>query len=238
MKKIVLCLSLLFAFALTSCANSIMQSGSGNLKKEERTIGVMNGVMCECSADITITEGTSDKVEIETDDDILPLIETRLFGGKLSITSKENIRPTALRVKLQIKDATTFLMNGSGFINAVGNFKGDNVHFGINGSGDINFNSIEANNIKVEIAGSGNVMIKGKTDKNYVEITGSGNANCFDLESRATKVEIMGSGNSFVAAEKELYISIMGSGDVEYKGSPTDFSAKSVGSGKIRKSTK
>lgn len=215
-----------------------MQSGSGNLKKEERTLGEMTGVMSMCSADITITEGTSDKVEIETDDDILPLIETRLSGGKLTISSKESIKPTVLRVRLQIKKASTFLMNGSGSINAIGNFTGENVHFGVNGSGDINFNSIKADNVKVEVSGSGNVMVKGKTDKNYVEITGSGNANCLDLDSRATKVEIMGSGDAFVAAEKELYISIFGSGDVEYKGNPADLSTKTVGSGKIRKSTK
>jgi hypothetical protein len=235
MKKIIVFATLFSFFALNSCINISQRAGSGNIKKETRTLGEITGVISNGSADVTITEGTSDQIEIEADDDLLPSIVTRLSGGKLIIETARDIKPTVFRVRLQIKKATTFIVNGSGNIKANGNFTGDNVHLGITGSGDIVFKSVSAQNIKIEIAGAGNITAEGKTEKIFAEIAGSGNVNCLGMESNASKVEVAGSGDVAISAEKALYVSITGSGDVSYRGNPTDLSTSVTGSGKIKR---
>jgi hypothetical protein len=104
----------------------------------------------------------------------------------------------------------------------------------IGGSGDVTLAEVDAPEIHSEIAGSGSIRLKGKTQKFIAEIGGSGEVYAFDLLSETTKVKIAGSGDAEVFASKKLEVSIAGSGDVQYKGNPSVKQSK-AGSGDIRK---
>ncbi|MBL7793248.1 MAG: DUF2807 domain-containing protein, partial [Saprospiraceae bacterium] len=90
------------------------------------------------------------------------------------------------------------------------------------GSGDIitktAFNGLD--NLKMDIAGSGTIEVKGSANSASVDIAGSGDVKAADLETKSVEVSIAGSGDCYIHAVDMLKVSVAGSGDVHYKGRP------------------
>ena len=102
----------------------------------------------------------------------------------------------------------------------------------LSGSGDIIL-SIQAQNAIGKISGSGDLTIKGSTENLKASVTGSGDFHGFDLKSINTNVSVTGSGDADVLCNGKLTARVTGSGDISYKGRPTNEDFKIVGSGSI-----
>ncbi len=127
-------------------------------------------------------------------------------------------------------------INGSGNVTQEGSapLTGDAFEIRVNGSGNVNLN-LECARLKIGIAGMGNVDLKGKADALEVSITGSGNINAFDCKAVRAGIRIVGSGDAFVQVTDTLDCSIVGAGNVVYKGEPKNVTMGGAGSGKVQK---
>jgi len=90
----------------------------------------------------------------------------------------------------------------------------------ITGSGDIHVDELDAEDLAVKISGFGNAKISGKVLTQDIQILGSGDFEADDLEANSASVKITGFGNANMWVKDELGITITGSGDVAYYGSP------------------
>ena len=79
---------------------------------------------------------------------------------------------------------------------------------------------VESDEVKVEMDGTGRVVLRGKGKKVLIEIGGAGNFDGRDFEVEKGEVEIDGTGNVQIHAVKELLIKADGIGNIEYKGDP------------------
>ncbi len=102
----------------------------------------------------------------------------------------------------------------------------------LGGSGNIKL-QIETNSMSVNIGGSGNIEITGKTTEFTCSVAGSGNVSAFNLNSDVTSATIAGSGNVKTTAIKRIKAKVVGSGNIYYRGNPSEKDVKSVGSGQI-----
>jgi len=87
--------------------------------------------------------------------------------------------------------------------------------------------------VKVDISGSGNSDLKGKTKDLTIGIAGSGQSRSKELMSENATVSIAGSGDAYVFASSSLDVSVAGSGDVYYLGQP-HINSKIAGSGSVK----
>ena len=144
----------------------------------------------------------SQSLEIEAEDNIMPLLRIEVIGGRLELGLEpgEAISP---------RRDITYTITASQ-LNGVT----------IRGSGDIDASNIDTDAFSVEVSGSGDVEPEGTSGHLDVRISGSGRFDGTDFESATGEVRVSGSGNVIVKVTEDLDITVSGSGDVEYIGEP------------------
>ncbi|MES2757065.1 MAG: head GIN domain-containing protein [Pseudomonadota bacterium] len=211
--------------------------GSGRLKTETRAIGRFNGVALALPGSVELRIGNSESVTIETDDNLLPLIETVVENGTLKIrASKRNLDLDSRRMKIvvQAKGVDHLALGGSGSIDA-DPLRGSKVMIDIGGSGNINVKGIDSETLSVTLGGSGDLKVGGGAARKLsVSVAGSGDVDMGRLQSVDASVNIAGSGDVKIAVRDQLSVTIAGSGDVHYYGDPK-VSKTVVGSGSANK---
>ncbi|MFC0131948.1 DUF2807 domain-containing protein [Massilia eurypsychrophila] len=209
--------------ALAGSWNSERVRGSGQVKTEARALGHFNGVALALPGSVELRIGNTESITVETDDNLLPLIDTVVENGTLKIrAARRNVNFDTRRMKfvVQAKGVETLAVDGSGSINADA-LRGSKVTVAIGGSGSINVKSIDSESLSVNIGGSGDLKVHGGAAKRLsVAIAGSGDVDMGRLQSTDASVNIAGSGDATIAVRDQLKVIIAGSGDVNYYGDP------------------
>ena len=231
----------LFTFiSICSFAQWEKITGNGNMKKETREVSGFTGIALSGNMNVQLSYGTSNTISVEGDENVLPYIETKVEDGVLQVRTKNktslNTR-NKLMVYVSLTKLTVLKVSGSGNITGDGDFSNDGkTNIALSGSGNINVGMNSFNETAIAISGSGNVTLKGKSTNNIeAAISGSGNIDCSDVACNDVSAHVSGSGNIKVFANKSIDAKVSGSGSIYYKGSATNISLKSSGSGKIIK---
>lgn len=188
--------------------------GSGNVKAEMRELGRFTGIDLEGAADVNVTIGEQQSVLVETDDNILPIIETTLDGDRLVISSKDNFRSSkGVKVRITVARLEAARISGSGSITATG---------------------VKSGKFEAAVSGSGDLRISGEAESLNAVVTGSGDIDTTKLEAADATVTVTGSGDVKISASKSISASVTGSGDVRYTGKPSQVQKSVTGSGTIK----
>jgi hypothetical protein len=231
LSSIIVLLTAIFSFS--ACFDAI--DGVGPVEVTNRQLSSFNELVVEVPANVTIVISDSVQCVISAQKNIADVIETSIEGDQLSIISKQRFRATKpINIILTVRSISSIRVDGSGDINTINTIKGDELNLNINGSGDIDVQA-DVNDLRTKINGSGDIKIAGKVSTHKGQINGSGNFLGSQLMSEETKMSINGSGDAKIDAGSLLDVTIVGSGNVSYKGTPT-IKTKITGSGEVSKS--
>ncbi len=195
-------------------------SGSGNIKIETRNISDFRAISLSLPATVELRQGTTEGLTIETDDNLLPLIETVVESGSLKLRAVDkgtNFKTKTLKLVISLKNIDALSVAGSGDFLA-DSLKTTSLKANIAGSGDIRIKALTTDFLKISIAGSGDLTAGGKATVMEASIAGSGNIKTDKLETKNVKISVAGSGDAVVWATETLKLSVAGSGDVKYYG--------------------
>jgi hypothetical protein len=130
----------------------------------------------------------------------------------------------------QLQGAT---IAGSGDIR-VDNVQGPRFEGEVTGSGNLNVNAMDVQQLKLGIAGSGAVKAgSGRAQAAEYNIGGSGDIDAGAIAASQLKVSIAGSGGVHAHSSGKADVSIMGSGDVDITGG-AKCNVSKMGSGNVR----
>ena len=220
---------------ITGCIvviNGESVQGSGNIITQEREVAEFRKVYLKGSGKVFLTPGETQFLEIKTDDNIMPLIETRVSGNRLTIShGNHRLRPTSFEVYITIRNLEGVGISGSGDITGMGRFETESLYAEISGSGDADL-EVLTRFLETRISGSGAIDLAGKAEEFIVSVSGSGKINAFDVDARHVSVKVSGSGDCRISASESLDARISGSGDVYYRGQPK-IDARISGSGML-----
>lgn len=227
-----------FALMFNGC-DEIFSSvrGEGPVVSETRSVKDFKGIELGASGDVYFKQAPEFKVVVETQKNIADILETVVEGGILKIYFKNgigNVSTDKLIIRVEAPAFDKIELSGSGNMTAENALTGSNLEVRLGGSGNISFKEVTCNKVMAKVTGSGNIDISGTTDSGDISITGSGNIVADRLKSKTVKAEITGSGGIDCYAETDLDVSILGSGDVRYVGSPT-VKMHVTGSGNVEK---
>jgi len=211
--------------------------GNGNIKKQSRELAHFTGISMSLPAAVELRIGNTEGITIETDDNLLPLIETVIENGTLKVRASKrnmNLQPRTLKIVINAKEVERVSLGGSGSIESDA-LKGGKMKFDLGGSGTINIKNIEGESISVTVGGSGTFKTGGGSATNLsVTIGGSGDVDLGRVKASEASVSVAGSGEAVIWASNSLSVTIAGSGDVNYYGDPK-LSQSVVGSGGARR---
>jgi hypothetical protein len=215
-----------------SWGRSEQVQGNGNIKRQSREVRNFNGLAFSLPGQVEIRTGNSEGLTIETDDNLLPLIETVVEDGTLKIRNKNkvNIQTRHLKIVVQARELDRLALAGSGSIDA-DRVSGSRVAFDVGGSGSIRVRKAEGQSINVNLGGSGDLKVdEGSARSLSASIGGSGKIDMAQVRLETASVTVAGSGDATLWVRDSLSMTVAGSGDVNYYGDP-QVSKSVVGSG-------
>jgi hypothetical protein len=206
----------------SSCEKSVIGiNGSGPVVSRDFDLPQIDGVQLSIDGNVSITEGDTQMVRIEAQQNIIDNIRKTVSGGQWNIEFNNAVNShNGIDIFITIPSLNLATISGSGNISSTNIFTDSTyVVLNISGSGNISMGLL-ADKVESIISGSGNISLTGKANEHKVVISGSGNVAAFGLETLKTDVTISGSGNSEVFANDNLNVVISGSGNVFYIGYP------------------
>ncbi|MCB0530058.1 MAG: DUF2807 domain-containing protein [Lewinellaceae bacterium] len=209
--------------------------GEGPVKTESRSVSGFHAVDLSISANAEITVSDQYRVEIDAQENLLPILKTEVEDGTLRIYFEESVSHTEdLVVRISAPSFDAFSVAGSGTVHVNSPLRSEKMNLNISGSGNILLPDGDFGTLRSVIAGSGDLEIGGRTEAMEAKIAGSGDIDAKKMTARELDATVAGSGSVSCDVSERLKANILGSGDIYYSGSPTVNSNVS-GSGDVRK---
>ena len=233
------------AIAVLSVAGPLFAAdavrGSGAVIAQQRQLGAFSGVALGGPFQLVLRQGTREAVEVRGDDNVVPLVETRIetgAGGRRSLhvdlQRGARLAPsTRVVITVDFVRLDDLALGGSGEISGSG-LRSQALAVSIGGTGSVRLTALEAERLDVSIGGSGILDAQGRAGQLELSIGGSGRVQAGTLAARDVRVNLAGSGRAHVNAATSLEITIAGSGEVVHEGGAQPRTTV-IGSGTVRR---
>lgn len=217
MKRTILFLSLMLLVPLLGGCHGHFGNvtGSGTMKLEKRDVPAFSAVNISGAFDVEIVVQKEQSLEIEGDDNLLPLIKTEVKNGVLSINNEKSFSTKkALRVRISVPDLDAISTSGAS---------------------EFTVTNVKSDEFNIEASGAGSIEISGETKTLEVGMSGAVNLDAKDLKAQKVNITSSGAASADVYASEELRASVSGAGNVDYYGDPKTVSEDASGAGSISK---
>ena len=239
MKK-VLIFSVLTSFLLIGCIpvlNKAKVKGSGNVTIEERAVSSFDKIIVGGAFTVYLSQGDTESVEVEIDDNLQQYIEVRNEGRKLVLDNKDHVnfvKTTKNNVYITLKNIDLFDITGVCKVQTSDLLECDHFTFKVSGVANGKL-ELYCNKLNVRLSGVTNIELHGETTELDINQSGVGSFNAMNLIAAKVTVVNSGVGSVSVYASQELSMTNSGVGSITYSGDAEIKTLKSSGIGKITK---
>lgn len=199
MKKILL-LMLLISLATGCHRIQVGIAGSGKLQREKREVPSFNSISTEGAFDIEIVCQKSQSLEIEGDDNILPLVSTEVSNNVLRI---KNLRDYSVSEPITLKIAVPNIDSVSA-----------------SGAGTLAISGLKNEKLEIDVTGAPTIRASGETKLLDIDTSGAGNIDTHNLRAARAVVNSNGVSRVEVYVAEQLDVTIAGPSRVIYEGDP------------------
>ena len=190
--------------------------GSGMLVSQQRTANGMSGVRIIGQGTVNVTQGDSEGLQVEADDNIIDQIITTVENGILIVNMKRgSYHNVTVRVFVTMKNVNELELVGAGDIRTTA--------------------PIQTTSFTCRITGAGDISVSGTTTSQTALISGAGSIRNFGLTSSTSSATISGTGTIELTATQRLDGVISGVGTITYDGNPPTVNSIVSGVGSIRR---
>jgi hypothetical protein len=199
MKRVALLL-LLISFA-AGCHGAFNQvRGSGNRQRQTRQVAPFTSITTDGAFHVAVVSQKPLALQVEGDDNILPLISTDVSGSTLHIKNRSGYSVSQpIKIEIAVPNLEGFTSNGAGRFDVTG-LKNEQFEIDTNGA------------TVIEVAGETNLL--------KLKANGAGSIDTHRL--RATNADVNSNGVSSITlyAREKLDVVVSGPSHVTYQGDP------------------
>jgi hypothetical protein len=196
-KKILLLLALL-SFGAGCFMHHDDVVGSGNRQTQKRNVPAFTSIATNGAFEIDIVSQKAHGLEIEADDNILPLITTEVSNNVLHIRS---LRSHSVRQPVTLKIT-------------VPNLEG----LAVNGVGQIEVSDLKNDKFEIDANGTATIRVSGETKLVDIDSNGAGKVDAHKLRAARAVVDAKGVARVEVYASEQLDATVSGPAHVVYEG--------------------
>lgn len=213
-------------------------TGSGVITSENREVASFNRIELRYPAVVTIKQGEKDGVTLETDDNLLKQLTTKVNGGVLVIDNNQplwsqRVNPSdKVLITITVKDLREVDFPSAGEVSIEG-IQSENLKLTVSGAGSISLVEVDLGKLDVQLSGAGSINAAGTAGDLKLGISGAGSFNGTDLKANQVDVNISGVGSAEIWVLDELTANLSGIGSINYYGSPATIQKNVSGLGKV-----
>jgi hypothetical protein len=208
--------------------------GSGVLRSQERSVLEFHAIDASGSVELEVVQGSPQRVEVSTDDNLLPLLRTEVHGGTLSIDMKGFVDTTGpIRVRITAPALDAIALSGSSDA-TIKRFAGQDFRLATSGSGSVTLDAMKlTGTLAIDTSGSSDIRAQGESRALTIATSGSSTVDTRSLAAASVAIDSSGSSDILVFAKDSLTVDLSGSANVGYLGDPK-IGASVSGSGEIQ----
>ncbi|WP_205501473.1 head GIN domain-containing protein [Rufibacter psychrotolerans] len=232
MKKTFFSLCMLLALVgLVQHVQAQAVEGNGNMKTETRSVGAFTGLSVSGGFEVVLTQGATERLQLEAEENILPLIESTVQNGVLQIKTKSGIKNAKkLKAYVTVKDLKSLNLSGGIKLTSTNALNANAMKFKFSGGIDVKM-ALNVKELVADVAGGADITLSGRAETVNLDLAGAASLKAIDLKTDFFTIDAAGASSAQVNVARELNVDAAGIVSVDYKGSPK---IKHSGMGKVR----
>ena len=210
---------------------------SGDIIEQELEVSSLSGIHLNTPGKLYLRQGTESSLTVKAYENVFKSLSYRVEDGVLMLEINKCFQTFDMEIYLTVdQPITEIAVDGSGDIVSESHLEAaEEVEVNLSGTGSITLET-KTNKLTSQISGTGNIFLTGEADYHYAKIVGTGNLQAFEFPAKDYLMKIAGAGSAEVAMNGgELQAEITGAGKIIYKGDAADVSSRITGTGKVVK---
>jgi Putative auto-transporter adhesin, head GIN domain len=177
--------------------------GSGRFVTEVRPVEGLNSIAVSGAGHAIVARGDVESLEVTAEDNILPLVDTRVVNGRLMLGMLPGSGSTSshgITYRIVVRDLREIVGSGSSQIDLPG---------------------IVARQLLVFLSGASTLTASGSIERLEITLSGASRCRVPELSARAVVATLSGASVAFVRVSDSLVVTASGASVLEYLGNPT-----------------
>lgn len=187
--------------------------GSGKVATEQRSVSDFSKVDVGGVFQVEIVAGKDYSVEVQADDNLLPLIRTEVRGDTLQISSEKRFN-TRNDIKVRI---------------TAPNIEGIET----SGASKVNASAIKSEALAIDTSGASKVSLAGETRQLNIQVSGASNIDASNLNAVDADVDASGASKVSIIATGNLKTEASGASSITYSGNPANVEKHTSGASRV-----
>lgn len=187
--------------------------GSGNFITEKRDVSDFQKVSVSGIFKVEIVAQKDFSVEVDADDNLMPLIKTRVSGDTLKIESEKKFSGSK-KVLIRVYAPNIEELDLSGVTKT-------------------KVTNLDNESFKIDTSGVSKIYVEGKTSELTIDMSGASKIEAKELEAKKVSIDGSGATKAYVKVTEEISADLSGASRVRYLGSPSDVNKKTSGVSKL-----
>jgi hypothetical protein len=188
-------------------------SGSGNVRTERRDATGFNNVEVSGIFQVEIVAGKEYSVEVQADDNIVPLIRTDVEGDTLEIRLDQKVSThNEMIVRITAPNIEKVQTSGASKLSASG---------------------ISNDEFSLDTSGASKIALAGTTQHLNIDVSGASNIDAEALNAIRADIDASGASKIAVSVSGELHSSASGASRIVYTGDPKTIDNHQSGAGSV-----
>lgn len=193
---------LLLIFLFAACHFQIHDeiTGSGVRQKQKREVATFSSIATEGAFEIEVVCQKPQSVEVEGDDNLLPLVTTEVSNNVLHIRSNRSYSVNhPVKVTISVPNLTGISSSGAGKLDVAG---------------------LKNEKFEIDANGATSIRLAGETKFLDIDTNGAGKIDAHKLRAAQGVVEAKGVARVDVNVTEQLKVTVSGPSHVTYEGDP------------------
>ncbi|HEY6910927.1 MAG TPA: head GIN domain-containing protein [Myxococcales bacterium] len=223
--------SVLIALLSAACVHETVR-GSGRTTRELRDLPRFDAVAVHSGIHALVEAGPQAPVQVDADDNILPLVVTEVVDGTLEIRFRRDTSVySGEPVRVKVSAPAIHRLDASGGAELRASVEpGEDLEVRSSGGSEVRIRGLDANRLSVSGSGGARVQLSGAADSVRLHISGGTRVRAASLSARAVNVHGSGGASAEIRASDVVRGSLSGGSTVHLIGRASSRVSTSGGS--------
>lgn len=197
--------------------------GSGNVITKDVAVKSFDELKVSGAFSVLLSQGSSEGVKIEAEDNLQELFEVKNEGSKLLISMKKDVNINSkkkMKVYISFKTLKTMELKTVGNVSSEQTLSFDKLELDNKSVGNVDL-KLSAQHLDIDNKSVGNIKLQGKADNVVIKNNSVGSIEAAGFLVQKMEIDNHGVGSAEVNAEKELKVKDNMLGKVVNKGAAT-----------------
>lgn len=205
--------------------------------KQDRPTGSFTEIEISSAFKVVLTQGNTEKLTLEGDDELLQKVITETRGNKLIIKLKDGTYNKSFKevtVYLTFKTLSKIELSGAVNLNGTNQMKFDNLELECSGATKINLN-FNASKLDCDLSGASTLSLEGNVQVLDIDVSGASKVNAEELVVKNCNIDCSGASYIAIHVTDKLRAEGSGASKISYKGNPSIVESDMSGASKMSK---